>query len=223
MLDQNGHVGGIFSGVSGSAFPFGLVLLPAARIGDQPVAVLAGKPHRFPAVCRGQERDQLRRRVIELGFDIVVFSLVRDALAAPQAADDLDRLDQTFPALGPFWPDTGAGFLVQHLPRADPEKHPSRIEQAHRCERLGDDGRIVAQCRTGHSRADPCGVCSLPKHSEGNPGVTAMSFVGLPKLRMVARRQKIEAGMRGPIADPKQFGYRELLVRQHVTNHSLVL
>jgi hypothetical protein len=50
-----------------------------------------------------------------------------------------------------------------------------------------------------------------------------MSFVGLPRLRMVACRQKIEAGMRGPIADPKQFGYRELLVRQHVTNHSLVL
>ena len=53
LLDQNRHVGGIFSRVSGAAFPFPFVLLPAAGIGNEAVPILAGKAHRFPAVCGG--------------------------------------------------------------------------------------------------------------------------------------------------------------------------
>ena len=83
LLDQNRHIGGILTGVSGAAFPFRFVLLPGAGIGNEPVAMLAGQPHRFPAVCGGQKRNRLRRRVVELGVDIVVFAAMRDLPAIP--------------------------------------------------------------------------------------------------------------------------------------------
>src|SRR5690242_10310524 len=48
VLDQDRHIGGILSGVSGAAFPFRFVLLPGAGIGNEAIPILAGKPHRFP-------------------------------------------------------------------------------------------------------------------------------------------------------------------------------
>ena len=50
-----------------------------------------------------------------------------------------------------------------------------------------------------------------------------MPFIGLPRLQMVARRQQVEAAMLRPIADLDQFGYRELLVRQHIPDHPFAL
>ena len=50
-----------------------------------------------------------------------------------------------------------------------------------------------------------------------------MPFVGLPRQQMVARRQQVEAGLLRPTADIDQFGYRELLVGQHIPDHPLVL
>src|SRR2546423_11583032 len=46
LLDQNRHIGGIFTGVSGAPFPFRFVLFPGSGIGNEPVPILASEPHR---------------------------------------------------------------------------------------------------------------------------------------------------------------------------------
>jgi len=48
-----------------------------------------------------------------------------------------------------------------------------------------------------------------------------MPFVGLPRLKMVAGRKKVEADIRGVPAHLRKLRHRELLVREHVTDGSL--
>jgi hypothetical protein len=59
------------------------MLFPGQRIGDQPIAMHTGKAHRFAPVRGGQQRDRMRRRIVELGMDIVMSAFVVHRLAGP--------------------------------------------------------------------------------------------------------------------------------------------
>jgi hypothetical protein len=47
-----------------------------------------------------------------------------------------------------------------------------------------------------------------------------MALIGLPGLEVVAVRQQIKACLRGVAPDLREVWHDELLVRQHITDHT---
>ncbi len=179
----------------------------------------AGKPHRFLAIGGGEDRDRLRRRVVESRIDLIIFAAMADLLACPQLADHADRLDQPLPALVPIGPLSGRGLLVQRLAGTDAEEDTARIEQTQRGKGLGDNRRAVAQDRTGDESPHPRAVRPRAKRRHRHPGLARMALIRLPGLEMVAAGQEIETGLLRRHPDLQQLRYGELLMREHVADH----
>src|SRR5262249_17636189 len=108
---------------------------------------------------------------------------------------------------------TGRGHLVEPLAGADAEHDASREHRAHGAERLGDDGRMVAKRRRQHAgphdHARRFGAqCAEPRQRERRMAVDV-----LPRLKVVADEDRVEADFLGKAREAQQLARRELLRR----------
>jgi hypothetical protein len=101
-LQEDRHVRGVFSGGAGAVFerspqPW----IDAAPGGDPSVTVLAGEAGAFGATRGDVNRRWLFGQVIQLQLlGLEVATAKRDSLAAPQLADQRNRLDEPVMPLG---------------------------------------------------------------------------------------------------------------------------
>src|SRR5207237_5899893 len=95
----------------------------------------------------------------------------------------------------------------------DYEHAPVREQRAHRAERLANDGRMVAERRRQHAGAYDDARRSGAQCAQPCQGERRMAVDMLPRLKVVADEDRIEADFLGKAREAQQLARRELLRR----------
>jgi hypothetical protein len=137
---------------------------------------------------------------------------LRDALARPEAGDQLERLLEGLELVGRLRPVEAEGRLVQGLSGADADEAAARIHGLERAEALRDEGRVVALEPDRDGGADRDALGRLGRGPEPDPCVAGLASFP-PGLKVVAAADPVEAGALARDCLLEEVGRRELLVR----------
>ena len=195
-------------------------LLTLARGADEAVAGAARVLGHLRPTRGDVDRDAALGHVVDGGaLGVVVLALEVDPVTQPQLAHQPHRFAQPGVALlelRPFALISG-GDLVERLPGADAEEDAIRVETPHGREGLRDDGRVVAEGRGEHRRAQlqPLG----PLTDGGHPGQRERRVPALvpPRLEVIADRCAVHAVRFGGDGQFDELPRRELLRRRLVS------
>ena len=191
-----------------------LVQLHALAAGaDEAVAGAAGVARDLRAARRDVDRDRRVGAVVDGGLDgLVVVALEADALALPQRAHQPHRLAQPAEALLELRPlDAGDGDLVHRLAGPDPEHHAAREQAAHRRERLGDHGGLVAEGGGEHAGAEQDALGALADRAHPRERERRVAALVAPRLVVVGHDDAVEAALLGGHAELDELARAELL------------
>src|SRR5262245_33846553 len=193
----------------------GVELRPLAAGADEPFRGAASVTRHEGA--RGCDIDRHRRigAVVDRRLlGLVVLAFEADPLLSPERSDQRDGLAQAGEALLEFRPWlTGRRHFIESLAGADAEHDASREHRAHRAERLGDDGRMVAESRRQHAGPHDHARRSCAQRAEPRERERRMAVDVLPRLKVVADEDRVEADFLGKAREAQQLVRRELLRR----------
>ena len=188
--------------------------LLAARA-NEPLGRAAGVT-RDESTC-GSDIDRHRRirAVVDRRlFGLVVLAFEADPLLGPERPDQRDGFTQASEALLEFRPGlAGRRHFVESFAGADAEHDASREHRAHRAERLGDDGRMVAERRRQHAGADNDARRFGAERAQPCQRKRCMPIDMLPRLKVIADEDGIEPDFLGETGEAQQRARRELLRR----------
>src|ERR1700730_9113144 len=166
---------------------------------------------------RGCDIDRHRRvwAVVDRRLlGLVVLAFEADPLLGPECPNKRDGFTQASEALLEFRPRlAGRRHLVKSFAGADAEHDASREHRAHRAERLGDDGRMVAESRRQHAGADNDARGSGAQRAQPRQREGRMAVDVLPWLKVIADEDRIEPDFLGKTREAQQLARRELLRR----------
>ncbi len=134
----------------------------------------------------------------------------RDAVFGPQLLDQRDgffEAGEAFLDLGPF---DAEDDLVERLARSDPEDDAARKQRAERRERLGHDGRVVAERRRQHGGADQDALRARPEGAEPRDRGGRMATLVHERLEMVGDEHRVETCLLGQHSISQQIARAEL-------------
>ena len=143
---------------------------------------------------------------------LVVVTLERHALATPQLAHQPHRLAHAREALlvlGPL--DAGDRDLVHRLAGADAEHHAAGEQAAHRRERLGDHGGVVAEGGGEHAGAEQHALGALADRAHPRERERRVAAFVAPRLVVVGDGDGVEAVVFGEHAELDEPARAELL------------
>src|SRR6185312_2286044 len=223
------NVVGVFPGGLGALAHGGnqlvLVQLFALAGGaDEAVARASGVLGHLRAARGDVDRDAALGHVIDRGaLGLVELALEVDAVTQPQLAHQPHRLAQprvTLLELRPL-PLVPGGNLVECLAGADAEEDAVRVQAAHGREGLRDHGRVVAERRGQHRRAElqPLGALT----DRGHPGQRERRMPALvtPRLEVITDRCAVHARRLSGHRQLNEFPRRELLRRRLISQPEL--
>ena len=199
-LDHPPQRGRIAPGLPGAGGEVGEQLLVQRGVlaagADEAVAGAPRELRRERPGCGDVDRHRLLGPVVDgRALGLVVLAVEVDALLAPEPADQLDRLRQPQPPLlAAGERAAGDRRLVHRLAGADAEEDAAGREAAERREGLRDHGRLVAQRRGEHARAERRAARALAGRAEPRQRGRAVPAVVAPGLEVVGDRDDLEAG-----------------------------
>src|SRR5262249_16093840 len=107
----------------------------------------------------------------------------------------------------------GRRHFVESLAGADAEHDTSREHRAHGAERLGYDGRMVAERRRQHAGPHDHARRFGAQRAEPRQRERRVAVDVLPRLKVVADEDRVEADFLGKARGAQQLARRELLGR----------
>src|SRR5690606_34913418 len=145
--------------------------------------------------------------------DAIEGAVVTHPFAAPQFADQQDRLLHALEALGRIRPRLSQRDLVERLARADAENDALRIHRPERRELLRDDARVIAEGRREHRGAEQHARGRLTRGSEPRQGGGGVAALVHPRLQVIAEEHGVEAVLLRADGVVEQFARPELFAR----------
>src|SRR5271170_346558 len=194
-----------------------LGVLPAGA--DESLGNLAG--HRGGKRAGGGNPDRHLRFglvVDRRAFGAIELAGEADPVLGPQFVNQSDRLAQPVaPFLGARPLDAARRHLVQRLAGADAKYNSSRKHRSERAENLRDDRRVVAKGRGQHAGADYHPARARAERAEPSERRRRMAVSVLPRLEMVADKDRVEPDRFGQTRKVEQFTRSKLFGRRFVS------
>ena len=215
------HLGGVLVRPAGPLLELlhqVLYLLVGGADGDDAVAELARPTALYGTRCGHVDRGRRIRHGVEpRALELYVLAAVLDDLAREEPADDLDGLHQDAQPGRRLGPVIADDVFVQRLARAESEPEASRVHRFERRRSLGDYGRMVAEARRRHARAE-AEVRGRAKSAHPGPDEGALALIRGPGVEVIRGHHGTEPRLFGRLTPIQKIRGMELLEHRRIAN-----